>query len=108
MTHTTDAIKSLHSQARKILLASVVCAVVAGYGVAAAEQSLGEQLLISVQQGDLAEVRRLVEEGAYKPTTMSGIMALGLAKSEGHAEIEEVLQSKSDEYVESGALVCCP
>ena len=70
------------------------------------EASPGLQLLSAVREGDLPEVRRLVEEGAYKPTTLLGISTLATAKAgseEVHAEIAALLQAEFDEHLESGA-----
>ncbi len=85
-----------------VVLAVVAWAALWTCAVIAEDVSPGQQLVAAVRDGDLPEVRRLVDEGAYKPMTMGGIVALAVAKSEGHADIAELLQAKLDEYMESG------
>ena len=87
---------------RVIVFAVVAWAALWTCAASGEEASPGLQLLAAVREGDLPEVRRLVEEGAYKPMTIGGISALAVAKAEGHTEIAELLQAKFDQYVESG------
>ncbi|MCY3818442.1 MAG: formylglycine-generating enzyme family protein [Gammaproteobacteria bacterium] len=72
----------------------------------AEEASPALQLLAAAREGDLPEVRRLVEEGAYEPTTLLGMVALAAASAgngKEHGEIAALLQAKLDEHLESGA-----
>lgn len=75
---------------------------------ASAEETSPElQLLAAVQEADLPEVRRLLKQGAYKPTTFLGIVTLGVAKSgseEVHAEMAALLQAELDDHLQSGEL----
>ena len=88
------------------LLAVIACSAMWTCAAPAEEASPALQLLAAAREGDLPEVRRLVEEGAYEPTTLLGIAALAAASAgneEGHGEIAALLQAQLDEHLESGA-----
>ncbi len=59
-------------------------------------------LITAAYTGNLDMVALLVSAGAYKPTTLNGIKALQTAADRGHTEVAELLQTKFDEYLESG------
>ncbi|MDE3000877.1 MAG: ankyrin repeat domain-containing protein [Gemmatimonadota bacterium] len=66
------------------------------------EQSSGVQLLAAVERGDVAEVLKLVESGAYAPGSLNGLRALKTAKDREDAEIVALLEPAFDKYWEDG------
>ncbi len=64
----------------------------------------GNAVNYGVHGGHLGVVSSLVNAGGYKPETLNGINALSTAKTNGHKEIDRLLQAELDHYIESGGL----